>query len=259
MAYKNGRLPATALAEIKSHKKYYNIVRKAQPKAAASFDRLDAAFYKKFGKHIYITDSYRSYEEQVDVKKRKGAFAATPGTSNHGWGLALDLGSNINVATSAEHRWMDANAPAFGWENPWWAKDSNPANGQFEPWHWEYDEKKDTKKGLAIIATLNAAVYSEWQRQLGRLADDGVFGAKSATRLRARLNAKSGNGGFSLKSPLKGDGPLNARDWKAVQKLLNAWAKRDEISLKRPLKVNGKPDKRTVMALRKSLNADLWK
>ena len=65
MAYSNGRLPARALAEIKSHKKHYITTRKAQPKAAEAFDRLDAAFYKKFGKHIYITDSYRSYEEQV--------------------------------------------------------------------------------------------------------------------------------------------------------------------------------------------------
>lgn len=258
MAYINGKLPTSALKEIKSHKKYFNTTRKAQPKAAAAFDRLDAAFYKKFKKHIYIKDSYRSYEEQVAVKKAKGPYAATPGTSNHGWGLALDLGSNINVATSAEHKWMDANAPAFGWVNPWWAQDNIPANGQFEPWHWEYDETKDTKKGLAVIPTFSKAVRKEWQRQLGRLDADGIFGAGSATRLRARLNAKRGSGGFTMKSPLEGSGPLTARDWKAVQKLLNAWAKRGSIYLKRPLKVTGKRDARTVMALRKSLNADLW-
>ena len=140
--------------------------RKATPKAAAAFDRLDAAFYKKFGKHIYITDSYRSLAEQITLKAVKGPYAATPGTSNHGLGLALDLGSNINVATSAEHKWMDASALSFGWENPWWAKDNIPSNGQFEPWHWEYDETKDRSafKKVKVTGAFDKATTYALQR-----------------------------------------------------------------------------------------------
>ncbi|MEZ5218346.1 MAG: M15 family metallopeptidase [Ilumatobacteraceae bacterium] len=43
------------------------------------------------GVDIGITDSYRPYEEQVDLVRRKGLYsqgglAAKPGTSPHGWG-----------------------------------------------------------------------------------------------------------------------------------------------------------------------------
>jgi hypothetical protein len=42
------------------------------------------------GVDIGVTDSYRSYDAQVDVARRKGLYsqgglAATPGTSDHGW------------------------------------------------------------------------------------------------------------------------------------------------------------------------------
>ena len=48
------------------------------------------------GVDIGVTDSYRPYEEQVDLVRRKGLYsqgglAAVPGTSPHGWGMALDV------------------------------------------------------------------------------------------------------------------------------------------------------------------------
>ncbi len=62
-------------------------------------------------------------------------MAATPGTSNHGWGLALDLGGGINSWGTTERAWMVANAPAAGWISPDWAQ---PGRGKEEPWHWEF-------------------------------------------------------------------------------------------------------------------------
>jgi|GEM_PF-2871948 len=107
----------------------------ANPHAAEAFRTLAAKFQEKFGRTIELTDSYRSYDEQVDVKKRKGKKAATPGKSDHGWGFALDFASNINKFDSDEYAWMMENAPSYGWVNPKWAqKDgTNP-----EAWHWEF-------------------------------------------------------------------------------------------------------------------------
>lgn len=113
------------------------------PTAAASITRLAAAFEAAFGKPLYLSDAYRTYDQQVRLKIQKGSFAAKPGTSVHGLGLAIDAASRINVDGSVEHRWMEANAGAFGWVNPAWAQDYNSNNGEHEPWHWEYHANLD--------------------------------------------------------------------------------------------------------------------
>jgi hypothetical protein len=45
------------------------------------------------GKKMMVTDGYRSYEDQVRMKEKYGARAATPGKSLHGFGLAMDVDS----------------------------------------------------------------------------------------------------------------------------------------------------------------------
>src|SRR5699024_2494628 len=79
------------------------------------------------------TDSYRSLESQVSVAARKPGFAARPGTSNHGWGLALDLGGGTQTGSGEQYDWLVANASEYGWENPDLAK-----RNSYELWHWEY-------------------------------------------------------------------------------------------------------------------------
>ena len=65
----------------------------------------------------------------------KPGLAATPGSSNHGWGLAIDLcGAETN--SSAAMGWLAENGPAYGWANPDWAR--RGGSGAYEPWHWEY-------------------------------------------------------------------------------------------------------------------------
>ena len=72
---------------------------------------------------------------QVAAFALKPGLAAVPGTSNHGWALAVDLCGGINIAGSAQWRWMTANAGRFGFVQPDWA---GPAGEKPEPWHWEY-------------------------------------------------------------------------------------------------------------------------
>lgn len=127
--YPNGLIPKEALCPINvgSHM--------LRCDAAQGFTALNAAFKAEFGRNITVTDSYRSLEAQKRLKKQKPVLAATPGRSNHGWGLALDLGGNINSFGTDEYKWMLENAPSFGWENPEWAQQNG---SKPEAWHFEF-------------------------------------------------------------------------------------------------------------------------
>ena len=57
-----------------------------------------------------------------------------PGKSNHGWGLALDLGCGVQDYGSVQFNWLKQHGARFGWVHPSWAEHS-----PFEPWHWEYE------------------------------------------------------------------------------------------------------------------------
>lgn len=124
VGYGNGKIPANALEKVG------NTNHRLWAPAAESLNRMvnDA---KAQGVKIGITDSYRSYSEQVDVARRKGLYsqgglAAKPGTSEHGWGMATDL--DLNNKAQA---WMRANGEKYGFVE----------NTPREPWHWAYKPK----------------------------------------------------------------------------------------------------------------------
>ncbi|MFC8797326.1 D-alanyl-D-alanine carboxypeptidase family protein [Promicromonospora sp. NPDC057138] len=128
--FENGRIPIDQLCELSFAVGHY-----ARCDAASAVEELSTAFREEFGTDLEVTDSYRSYEQQVVTKRAKGHLAAVPGTSNHGWGTALDLGGGINRFGTTQHRWMQENAGRFGWVHPEWAQ----ADGaKPEPWHWEF-------------------------------------------------------------------------------------------------------------------------
>ncbi|WP_252973994.1 D-alanyl-D-alanine carboxypeptidase family protein [Janibacter melonis] len=128
--YPNGQVPPNALCPLIGA-----AGEMLRPKAAAAFNEMSKAYARDTGSPICITDSYRSYAEQVIVKQQRGGWAATPGRSNHGLGLALDLCGGINSFGTAAHAWMQQNAALYGWFHPAWAQ----AGGSLpEPWHWEY-------------------------------------------------------------------------------------------------------------------------
>lgn len=102
--------------------------------ATAALSDLNAAYQAQFGEPLGISSAYRDYATQVRTKASKGYLAAEPGTSNHGWGLAVDL-SGIGGEGTTRHNWLRANAPAFGWQHPSWARSTG---SKPESWHWEY-------------------------------------------------------------------------------------------------------------------------
>jgi hypothetical protein len=127
--YTNGMIPGDKLCALAGG------VHALRCDAAVAYTRLAGAFKQRFGRSLCITDSYRSYPQQVALYAQKPSLAALPGTSNHGWGLAVDLCGGIQRFGTAEHRWMNANAGRYGWVHPRWA---GPGGSRPEPWHWEF-------------------------------------------------------------------------------------------------------------------------
>lgn len=104
--------------------------------AAATYVAMDAAYAAVFGEGICITDSYRSFGSQQSLYWQKPGLAAAPGTSNHGWGLAVDVSCGIDDYSSPQHAWLTEHGGEFGWVNPQWAR---AGGSRPEPWHWEFD------------------------------------------------------------------------------------------------------------------------
>jgi zinc D-Ala-D-Ala carboxypeptidase len=121
----NGNLPDSALVSIGEGR------HRLQPSAAAAYERMKKAA-EADGIRWSVTDSYRTYDQQVKLAQEKGLYsqgglAARPGTSNHGWGLAVDLGGGANRSGSEQNEWLRQNAARYGFRTI-----------AREPWHWEY-------------------------------------------------------------------------------------------------------------------------
>ncbi len=128
--YPNGMIPASGLCPI-----WGAPGESLSPGAAASFNAMSKAYAAQTGVPLCITDSYRSLPDQISIKAKRGRFAATPGTSRHGLGRAVDLCGGVQDFGSPAHHWMRQNAPLYGWFHPSWAA----AGGSLpEPWHFEY-------------------------------------------------------------------------------------------------------------------------
>jgi D-alanyl-D-alanine carboxypeptidase len=149
----NGELPARLLANLKPYGQLF------RPAARAYLDLVEAGARDGFTfSHV---GAYRSLTQQVSLFKtrysrkptgrvpqvtrvwngdvwylKKGmAPAASPGKSNHGYGLAIDICEIVNkkpVSLGPDARkWLLANAERYGW--CWEVAD--PYNPNFELWH----------------------------------------------------------------------------------------------------------------------------
>lgn len=209
MAWQNGRIPLDELSRLTWPGQNRSGLRLTDA-AARSMWRLSWRFYLRFGVALQITDAYRDYDTQVRLKKEKGSFAATPGKSNHGWGWACDMASLINQDTSAQHRWMEEEGPRSGWFNPPWAMDRIRSNGEYEPWHWEYEESQDIRRGqlddsFPIRSGSTGYRVIEIQRRLGLVAD-GLHGPAGVEAVRL----------FQRTRRLTPDGIVGPTTWAAL-------------------------------------------
>jgi len=138
-AYPNGEIPVSTLAVIPwTVGQSFNPNRRLRTDAFEALRALNDAFRAAKGYNITINDGYRDFAAQVEAKRVYGAEAATPGTSNHGWAVAIDVGTRAfrRIAFDDDTwNWLNANAGRFGWAQPAWAR----RNGSLpEAWHWEF-------------------------------------------------------------------------------------------------------------------------
>ncbi len=126
----NGQIPPSALCPLVGTTNEFLI-----PSAAAAFNAMSKAYAEQTGHLLCVTDAYRSYAEQVAVKAIRGPWAATPGTSEHGLGKAVDLCGGVQDYSDPAHLWLVRNASLFGWFHPAWAAQGGTLP---EPWHWEF-------------------------------------------------------------------------------------------------------------------------
>ena len=143
VTYKNGEMPDDKMRYITNWKHYLganssdNGRLRLYDKASYAVDKLLAAA-EKDGIHFKINSCYRTYADQAAVKAKYGAQAATPGRSNHGFGLAVDfafpVASKLTPSTT-QYDWLFKNAAKYGFKRiPYSPK--HPES--WEAWHWEY-------------------------------------------------------------------------------------------------------------------------
>jgi len=126
----NGALPASSLCTLWTPK------HRLRADAAVALAKMNVAYKQHFGDNICLTDSYRTIAEQRRLRSIKPGLAAVPGTSEHGWGLAVDMCDGVEKGSGSRFQWLRENAAAYGWANPDWAQAGG--SGPYEPWHWEY-------------------------------------------------------------------------------------------------------------------------
>ncbi|MDO8119940.1 M15 family metallopeptidase [Isoptericola sp. b490] len=130
----NGHMPRSAMTPLGWCVNSRGDAQWLRSDAAAALVRLNDAFRTQFGENIAIDLSYRSYADQVRAKQLFGNLAATPGTSNHGLGLAIDVYEwKAYAFGSARYEWLVAHGPDYGWVCPAATRSGDP-----EYWHYEY-------------------------------------------------------------------------------------------------------------------------
>jgi LAS superfamily LD-carboxypeptidase LdcB len=111
--------------------------------------------------NLQVISGFRSHQDQMGIWNRKWQagsalddqtrvnqilkFSSMPGISRHHWGTDVDF-NNLNPsywqsgAGQKALQWLRANAPSFGFCEPYSGKNQGKRTGGYEdePWHWSY-------------------------------------------------------------------------------------------------------------------------
>ena len=211
----NGRIPTAQLAALPlafSNKREQEHLTK---NAYASLVRMMLRAVADTGSYFSVWDAYRSMDEQVAMLKRnytrvsRGRYkssdrsyggstwakkpgrplTASPGYSNHGNGLAVD------IHPAAIQSWLKSNAGRFGWVN----------DVPSEPWHWSYlnpGRDRYRGEGLPNVKAMQAKLGIE---QDGKPGPDFVKHVKKFQKANG-LEVDGKAGPSTVKAILSGKG-----------------------------------------------------
>lgn len=233
--YSNGNAPAALLAELNPKGLHGTVGRSRaflRKDAAASWNRAIAEVKAKTGLDLTVRGWNRSYAEQrafflyrysagaysrygdyrywngVRYGRVRGAAAAVPGYSNHGWGLAVDV-LNFGGVGQFENARRTKAMPILR-KHGWTDTEGHRVN---EPWHLVYDPAADKGKVAApkkrkprrlptVRRGSRGADVKLWQQVLGVKAD-GVFGQGTEAATERWQKARG----------LKADGVVGPASW----------------------------------------------
>ena len=209
--YKNGQIPAHALRPITGGG--YLLA-----EAAASFMAMNEESLRRFKVKLQPTYPQCAYRDlhwqQVYYSayiNHHGNLAAAPGTSNHGWGIAVDF------PTAQMQQIVNEIGPKYGWSHAW-------SDAPTEPWHIPY--KMGTYKGRIRPASRPGA---------GRKAASGKTGGSASAQVAVGQQLLRAHGFTAV--PV--DGKLGPRTVHALKHFQGSHG----------LPRTGKPDRRTIAAL----------
>ncbi len=119
--------------------------------AEEALERMAARALKE-GRPLLVSSTYRSWSYQKTVYERHvGTLgkevadreSATPGSSQHQLGTAVDFGSITDeFALTAAGEWLASNASRFGWSLSYPDGYENATGYRWESWHYRYIGEK---------------------------------------------------------------------------------------------------------------------
>lgn len=186
----NGRIPTKQLAALPTSWSSADREEFLTASAYASLSRMLPRAVAETDVNFQINDAYRTLTEQIQVlheyyepyrsgrryetirtyqgrrwgQKPGQPRAATPGKSNHGLGISID------IAPAEIQQWMKRNAGRFGWEN----------DVPSEPWHWSYTHPQRDRYAS------EGALDHAWVQEVVGAEVDGKIGTGTVEKIKAK-------------------------------------------------------------------------
>lgn len=202
MSYNNGQLPDSVLLPVQPFGRLRRDAAQSYTDMRAAAAR-DGVELRPSGPGY---STYRNYAGQVVMRNMwcgQGMCyrAAVPGTSNHGWGKAVDFWMGPGVYT-----WLSRNASRFGWSH---AEGASVG----EDWHWTFVGGYKPRPRVRVLKRGSSGdSVKKLQRMLRSLHVSGaprVTGYFGIMTKRAVIR-------FQKKHGLTPDGVVGPATWRAL-------------------------------------------